>query len=108
MNFSEYQKAVMITSGPAITKKEAIVLSALGICGEGGEVADLIKKHLFHCHDLPTNKLQEELGDVLWYIARMCNALNLSMEHVALMNIFKLKKRYPNGFSSERSINREE
>ncbi len=105
MTFDEYEKAAMRTADPT-TQAKALTLSALGICGEGGEFADLVKKHVFHEHQLPYDKLKEELGDILWYVTRACNVLGTTLEIVAAGNVEKLRQRYPDGFSSERSINR--
>ena len=106
MTFDEYDKAAARTAGPAQTQQEGLALCALGICGEGGEFADEVKKHLFHTHPLHWDKLVEELGDVLWYVSRACSALGTTLEMVALGNVAKLKQRYPEGFSSDQSINR--
>ena len=84
-----------------------LVCGALGLCGESGEVADYLKKYIFHGHPLDLEVVKEELGDVLWYVALCCNAINVSMEDVMQLNIDKLKKRYPDGFSESASINRE-
>ena len=108
MTFDEYQLAMRRTAGPAYAQQGALELSALGMCGESGEFADLVKKHIFHGHPLPTAKLIEELGDVLWYVARACDTLGVTLDSVAFWNINKLCQRYPEGFSNERSINREE
>jgi NTP pyrophosphatase (non-canonical NTP hydrolase) len=70
-------------------------------------VVDLVKKHLFQGHELDKKKLADELGDVCWYIATMAKGLGYSLEEIMKMNIEKLFKRYPNGFESERSINRQ-
>ncbi|MBQ2862402.1 MAG: nucleoside triphosphate pyrophosphohydrolase family protein, partial [Oscillospiraceae bacterium] len=67
-----------------------------------------VKKHLFHGHELDREALIKELGDVAWYLAEASEALDVSLDEVFERNIEKLKKRYPEGFSSERSINREE
>lgn len=80
----------------------------LGITGEAGEVADLIKKHIGHGHDLDVNKLKLELGDVLWYVSGLAHVLGLSLSEIAEANLAKLNKRYPHGFSSEASKNRSE
>ena len=89
------------------TRYADLICGALGLTGESGEVADLIKKSIFHGDKLSySTELKEELGDVLWYIALMCNALNISMEEVMELNIEKLKKRYPKGFSEEASRSR--
>ena len=79
---------------------------ALGLTGEAGEVADMIKKHIFHGHDLDTDALVKEIGDVCWYVALLCTAIGVDMASVMEKNIEKLKTRYPEGFSSEASINR--
>ena len=106
MTFDEYQQAMRRTAGPAYSQEDALQLSALGLCGETGEFADAVKKHVYHGHPLPSAQLFEELGDILWYITRACDALDLQLDTVAAFNIHKLQQRYPNGFSSERSINR--
>lgn len=81
---------------------------ALGLSGESGEVADMIKKYIFHGHDLDRDELIKELGDVCWYVALLCEAIDVDLDDVMIRNIEKLKKRYPEGFSSEASINRKE
>ncbi len=80
---------------------------ALGMCGESGEVADIIKKHTFQGHDLKVDKIREEAGDVLWYIAIICEALGITIEDLMEDNIRKLSARYPGGFSVDKSVNRE-
>jgi len=81
---------------------------ALGIAGEAGEVADYIKKVLYHGHVMDEEVLCKELGDVLWYVTTLASTAGLTLEEVARKNIEKLRKRYPDGFSQEKSINREE
>lgn len=83
-------------------------MGALGLTGEAGEVADYIKKVLFHSHQLSKEKLAEELGDVLWYLTYLTNISGYSLSEIAELNIEKLEKRYPEGWSVERSIKREE
>lgn len=108
MTFDEYANNAMRTAGPALTVKDALCLSALGLSGESGEFTDMVKKYLYHDHPLNKQKAIEELGDVLWYVSRACAALSVSLEEVAVTNIRKLQQRYPEGFSSERSINRKQ
>ena len=105
MTPNEYQKAAMRT---ASGKCYDCLNAALGIAGEAGEVADYIKKCGFQGHRFDEWKLKEELGDVLWYVALMADIWNISLEEVMEDNIEKLKKRYPEGFSAERSIHRTE
>ena len=86
----------------------AILNGALGLCGEAGEVADVIKKHLFQGHELDKAKIKDELGDVLWYISLLCDGIGYTMDEVMEKNIDKLRKRYPAGFDEAKSIHREE
>ena len=83
-----------------------LINGALGLTGEAGEVSDMIKKYIFHGHDLDRDDLVKELGDVCWYVALISRAIGVNLEDVMSLNIEKLKKRYPEGFSEEASINR--
>ena len=110
MTLDGYQDAAMRTGahprGEASDK--ALGWNALGIAGESGEVADLVKKVIGHKHPLDRHKLAMELGDVLWYVATIAKEFDLTLSEIADMNIKKLMKRYPEGFSVEKSINRVE
>lgn len=112
MNFEEYQQLAERTanvSHKGLRDKECRLINfGLGISGEAGEVTDCIKKVVFHNHNLDIEYLKKELGDVLWYVATLATTLDLSLEKIAITNIEKLKKRYPDGFSEEKSINRTE
>ncbi len=79
---------------------------ALGAAGEAGEIADEIKKVIFHGHELNDNKLNKEIGDALWYLSQLTGTLGYSFESVAKQNIEKLKARYPEGFSETASQQR--
>lgn len=83
-----------------------LAVSGLGITGEAGEVADLLKKMLGHGHPPDIHKITKELGDVLWYISDIATTLGISLSEVARVNIEKLRERYPEGFSEEASRNR--
>ena len=108
MTINEYQKLAMTTLNPELSKKDVLINGVMGLCGESGEVIDIVKRHLAQGHELEKEKLKKELGDVAWYLAETAYALDISLEEVFQGNIDKLKKRYPEGFSSERSIHREE
>ena len=172
MKFTEYQLLAQRTSNPELDERQHIENGALGLCGEAGEVADLIKKMFMQGHALDKDEVIEELGDVAWYCAelathaklvirmdnmervvydsipltekvtRLCyNAANtaamffyvkteeklhkqmlertlgvcrviagemgVSMSEVCKRNLEKLLRRYPEKFSTERSVNRE-
>lgn len=85
-----------------------LINGALGLPGEAGEVADAIKKYIFHGHEFNREEIIKELGDVCWYVVMLCHAINVPLEVVLNQNIEKLKKRYPDGFSESASINRTE
>lgn len=85
-----------------------ILNSCLGMSGEVGEVNDMIKKWIFHEADLDEEHLQLELGDILWYVALLCDAFGWDMKKIMVMNILKLQKRYPDGFDTDRANNRKE
>lgn len=106
MDLNEYQQLAMRTANSDLSPMARVGVAALGLAGEAGEVADTVKKHIGHGHKMDIDALEYELGDVLWYVAVMARLYNLDLNDVAARNIFKLKTRYPEGFSSEASINR--
>ena len=106
MSANEYQRLAMVTASPAACA-DPILNAVLGLAGEGGEIADRIKKQRFQNHAQDYEKLKEELGDVCWYVALMATGLGVPLSDIFSQNVEKLKKRYPEGFSSEKSINRE-
>lgn len=83
-----------------------LVWNAIGLAGEAGEVAEHIKKGVFHQHGVNTEQLAKELGDVLWYVAALCTKAGLNMSDIMEANIDKLMRRYPNGYTSADSIAR--
>jgi NTP pyrophosphatase (non-canonical NTP hydrolase) len=105
MNFNEYQKLALRTFNTK-NKDQMTLNGIMGICGEGGECLDLMKKHMFQGHELSKDKLKDELGDIMWYLAITAESLNLEFDEIAQFNINKLKTRYPNGFSVSDSIAR--
>lgn len=108
MRASEYQEQIKRTMNNDLTEEQKISNMLAGMLGELGEVADLIKKHLYQGHPLELNKMHEELGDSMWYVGNFCNLFDFKLEDIMAANIAKLQKRYPNGFDVERSLKREE
>ena len=100
-----YQQLAMRTAPTTIDDKQ-IAVFGLGVAGEAGEVAEVIKKHVGHGHELDRDKLTKELGDVLWYVAGLAHLFDIPLSTVAQVNIAKLRKRYPEGFSHDASRNR--
>lgn len=108
MTINEYQKLAMRTLNPKLDKKDVLINGVMGLCGESGEAIDIVKKHLAQGHELDKDALIKELGDIAWYLAETATVLEVDLEEVLSRNIDKLKKRYPEGFSTDKSVNREE
>ncbi|MBR2826920.1 MAG: nucleoside triphosphate pyrophosphohydrolase family protein [Erysipelotrichaceae bacterium] len=108
MKINEYQKLAMKTLNPELSERDVLINGVMGLCGESGEAIDIVKKHLAQGHPLDREALAKELGDICWYVAETAQVLGYDLETIMTMNIEKLKKRYPDGFSREDSINRTE
>ena len=105
MDWNEYQDWVRTKARPGGNKLN-MLNAALGLAGEAGEVADIVKKKIFHKHKTPS--LAYELGDILFYLAWMADLDGCNLQDVMVLNVAKLNERYPDGFSTERSLNRKE
>ncbi|PER52550.1 nucleotide pyrophosphohydrolase [Bacillus thuringiensis] len=110
----QYQEAALRTWNTNQDFGGRVLNAALGLSGESGEVADIVKKAIFHGHGFDpahcpgeeegnTHKIALELGDILYYISIMSHEMGYTLEDIAQMNIEKLAKRYPDGFSREAS-----
>ena len=109
MTINEYQTAALRTAQTdKLTARELLLNSALGLCGESGEVADLLKKYHFQGHNLDLDHVAKEFGDVAWYLAVGAYAIGFDLESIFRMNKEKLEARYPDGFTADRSLHRAE
>ena len=106
MTVNEYQKLAMTTLNPALNKKDVLINGVMGLCGESGEAIDIVKKWLAQGHELDKEKLAKELGDIAWYLAETAYALDIPLESILQGNIDKLRKRFPEGFDTQRSVER--
>ena len=107
LTLNDYQRMARRTAGTKQTS-DKMEEALFGLAGEVGELCDHYKKHKHQGHELSYDHMAEEAGDVLWYLAEIADALGLPLEEIARRNIEKLRKRYPEGFDPDRSINREE
>jgi len=91
---------------------ERLMTAAVGLCAEAGEFTEIVKKMVFQ--GKPVNEenifhMKRELGDICWYLAQACMALDTTLDEVIEMNVDKLKSRYPGGtFDVHQSENRKE
>ena len=106
MNANEYQQLAMRTLNPELSRKDVLINSVMGLCGESGEAIDIVKKWLAQGHELDKAKLAKELGDIAWYLAEAATALDMPLGDILQGNIDKLKARYPEGFEADRSRTR--
>ena len=110
MNSLQHQKEVLRCRGPlkiAINESnEDLLHAALGASTEAGELLDQVKKHLFYGKKLDVVNLQEEIGDICWYLNLLCNYLGTTLEEQMENNAEKLRIRYPEGFKQEKALER--
>lgn len=108
MNFEDYQDRAELTSGLKDAALEyRLLVDLVALAGEVGELCNMLKKAIAHGHGIDALAVAEELGDPLWYLADIASALGISFDKVAEMNVAKLQRRYPEGFSEERSKRRD-
>jgi NTP pyrophosphatase (non-canonical NTP hydrolase) len=103
MTLNQFQTSAVRSVNPGATYKDRMADYGLGVAGEAGEVADIIKKVVSYGKEMDTQKFKKELGDVLWYVAALAWVNGMTLEDVAVTNVNKLMARYPNGFEAERA-----
>lgn len=130
MNANKYQKLAMRTNGGKASDRligkmqeydmkfandhsdndcvdiGGIFNACLGLSGEVGEFNDMIKKWVFHEKNLDMEHAKKEAGDILWYVAMLCESFGWNMGEIMQMNVDKLIARYPDGFDVERANHR--
>ena len=109
-NTDDFLDAVDILEEQGV-EPSRLLTAGIGLSGEVGEFNEIIKKCLFQGKELDEDTvahLKSELGDIMWYIAQGCLALNTDIEELIDINTAKLEARYPGGFDEFRSDNRDE
>ena len=108
MDSKEYIKQAIRTESDKFTgiHNYRLLHGAMGIVTEAGELMDAMKKVMFYKRELDRINLIEELGDLFWYVALMCDELGVSFDEVMQKNIAKLMARYPEKFTVEDEQNR--
>ena len=105
MNATEYLKESARTDQPGTFERQ-IMHGILGIASESGELSDNLKRHMYYGQELDVPNIMEECGDLMWYIALLCRTCGKSLEEVMEANIEKLRRRFPEGFTEEKVLNR--
>jgi NTP pyrophosphatase (non-canonical NTP hydrolase) len=99
MNLTEYQEIARSTAKKDFaTPAEEIMCWACGVTGEAGDIASCIKKTFAHNKDVKLG-IRENLGDMLWYAAMICNFFKWDFNEILHENVGKLKARFPEGFN---------
>lgn len=88
-------------------KTARLIHYALGLATEAGEFQDAVKRYIAYGKELDSTNLKEEVGDILWYVARICSLYGWSMDEVTNLNIQKLKARFPEKFTETHAIKRD-
>jgi len=88
-------------------KMTRLLHAAIGLTTESGEFIDALKKHIFYGRDLDEVNLKEEMGDLFWYLAIACDALDVSFDALMERNIEKLRSRYGEKFSNDKANHRD-
>lgn len=110
MDIKEYQEKAERTISPqdkALDRLDTtvhiqIIHSILGMSGEVGELSSALEKYGWYGRELDVLNIKEELGDILWYMAELCQCLNLDLEEIMEMNIRKLQERYPEKYDDNK------
>lgn len=88
------------------SKTLRLVHAAQGMSTETGEFTDVLKKWIFYGSPVDEVNLEEELGDLMWYVAEAANALGANLGKIMATNIDKLRARYPEKFKEYDALNR--
>jgi NTP pyrophosphatase (non-canonical NTP hydrolase) len=107
MEIREYIKLTPNTRSNLSTIQEDNFHMIMGMTTEIGELVDVFKKNLAYGKEIDWINIQEELGDLCWYISEFCNINNFDLRDILANNIKKLQTRYPEKFNADKAINRD-
>lgn len=108
MTLDDYERSAARTMNARLPDDDRLLDAAAGLAEEGGEVLSLVRKHRFQGHELDRDRLAKELGDALWCLTAVARSAGLTLDAIAAANLDKLRRRYPEGYSDERSRERVE
>lgn len=100
----EYTAAISRLKDPNTVR---LLHAAMGMCTESAELLDMLKKHIFYGKPIDKVNAVEEIGDASWYQRIGCDALSVEYAEMLLINVRKLKKRFPVQFNEHAAVNRD-
>lgn len=108
MCIKKYQEETKRTLNHQSSDKDRLGELGMGLSGEVGELVNIIKKKIYHQHNIDLKDIKEEIGDILWYLSNIANEYKIDLTEVMQENIDKLQKRYPKGYTKKDSISRKD
>ena len=106
VDMDDYQELALRTAGDHAINDPTY--TAMGLNGEAGEFSEQVKHEHFHGHPADPDKKLKELGDIYWYLAAAAAKHGYKLSEIASANVVKLARRYPDKFTAEASIARED
>ncbi len=110
MNYKKYQeesgRTFAYRKEPLNEADTDLLHCAIGVATESGELMDQFKRHIFYGKPLDKVNLEEEVADIMWYIANLCRLSDMDFEKLLQNNIDKLRIRFPDKFTMENALNR--
>lgn len=107
MNLNEYQAQALRTAHRQPAREDDLLHGAAGVATEAGELMDIFKRFRFYGKPVDWVHVKEEVGDVLWYLALVCESAGIGLEEAARANIEKLRVRYPEKFDAQAALKRD-
>jgi len=107
MEIQQYQNSAKRTLAELESPLHDNLHMVLGMQTESAEIADVFKKNLAYNREVDWVNVREELGDLMWYIANICNINEWDLREIMATNIRKLEARYPEKFTNENALNRD-
>lgn len=106
MDLDTYQSLAARTVNPTLDVPDRLLDAAAGLAEEAGEILGAVRKHRFQQRPLDRDAVTRELGDALWCLGVVAASLDISLGDVAHTNLEKLRRRYPDGFTSQAAAQR--
>src|SRR5688572_17208871 len=107
MDLNEYQQLALRTAHRQTQREDDLLHGAAGVATEAGELMDIFKRYRFYGKPVDWVHVKEEVGDVLWYLALVCESAGIPLEEAARANIEKLRVRYPEKFDADQALKRD-